>query len=60
MQVAQSGHVAAGRVAGTPATLHQPAQRLGDIALGHHVVGEGVQDVVGVKVGDRWLPSQRE
>ena len=51
-QVAQAGHVAAGRVAGPPAALHQPAERLGEVALGHHVVGERVEDLVGVEVGD--------
>ena len=58
-QVAQAGHVAAGRVAGPPAAVHQPAERLGEVALGHDVVGERVEDLVGVEVGDCWLPSQR-
>ena len=35
-----------------PAALDQAAQGLGDIALGHDVVGEGVEDLVGVEVGD--------
>ena len=51
-QVAQAGHVAARRVAGPPAALHQPAERLGEVALGHDVVGERAQDLVGVEVGD--------
>ena len=51
-QVAQAGHVAAGRVARPPAAFHQAAERLGQVALGHHVVGERVEDLVGVEVGD--------
>ena len=44
-----------------PAALHQPAERLGQVALGHHVVGERIEDLVGLEVGARcWLPSQRE
>ena len=51
-QVLEPGHVAAGGIAGAPAALHQPSERLGDVALGHHVVGEGVEDLVGIEVGD--------
>ncbi len=51
-QVAQPGHVAAGRIAGPPATVHQPAQRLGQVALGHDVVGERVEDLVRLEIGD--------
>ncbi len=50
-QVAQAGHVAAGRVAGPPAAIHQPTEGLGHVALGHHVVGERVEDLVGLEVG---------
>ena len=55
-QVAQAGHVAAGRIARPPAAVHQAAERLGEVALGHHVVGERVDDVVGVEVGDLLRP----
>ena len=51
-QIAQAGHVAAGRVAGPPATVHQPAERLGQVALGHDVVGERIEDLVRLEVGD--------
>ena len=51
-EVAQAGHVAAGRVARPPAAVHQAAERLGQVALGHDVVGEGIEDLVGVEVGD--------
>ena len=50
-QVAQAGHVAAGRVAGPPAAVHQPPERLGEVALGHDVVGERIEDLVGLEVG---------
>ena len=49
-QVAQAREVAARRVARPPAALHQAAERLGEVALGHHVVGERVQDLVGIEV----------
>ena len=55
-QVAQAGHVAAGRVARPPAAVHQAAERLGEVALGHHVVGERVDDLVRVEVGDLLRP----
>ena len=51
-QVAQAGQVRARRVARPPATLHQATQRLGQVALGHDVVGQRVHDLVGVEVGD--------
>ena len=50
-QVLEPGHVAAGRVARPPAAFHEPAQRLGQVALGHHVVGERVEDLVRLEVG---------
>ena len=50
-QVAQAGHVATRRVTGPPATFHQAPERLGKVALGHDVVGERPQDLVGVEVG---------
>ncbi len=50
-QVTQAGHVAAGRIAGPPATIHQPSERLGDVAFGHHVVGERIEDLVRREVG---------
>ena len=40
------------RVAGPPATFHQAPQRLGQVALGHDVVGERLEDLVGIEVGD--------
>ena len=51
-QVAQPREVAARRVARPPAALHQPAQGLGQVALGHDVVGHRVEDLVRVEVGD--------
>jgi hypothetical protein len=36
-----------------PAALHQPPQRLGEVALGHDVIGERVEDLVGVERRDR-------
>ena len=50
-EVLEPGHVAAGRVARPPAALHEPAQRLGQVALGHHVVGERGEDLVRLEVG---------
>ncbi len=50
-QVAQPRHVAAGRVAGPPAPIHQSPERLGEVALGHDVVRERVEDLVGLEVG---------
>ena len=50
-QVLEAGHVATGRVAGPPATFHQSAERLGEVAFGHDVVGERVEDLVRVEVG---------
>ena len=38
---------------GPPAALHQPAERLAEVALGHDVVGERVEDLVGVEGRDR-------
>lgn len=52
-QVAQTGHVGPSRIAGTPAPLAQPPQRGLDVALGHHVVGQRVEDLVRVQVGQR-------
>ncbi len=50
-EVLEAGHVRSRRVAALPATLHEPAQGRGEVALGHHVVGQGSQDLVGVEVG---------
>ncbi len=52
-EIAQAGHVRSGRVGRAPAALHEPAERRLDIALGHHVVGERVEDLVRVEVGQR-------
>ena len=52
-QVLEAGQVAAGRVARPPAALHQPAERLAEVALGHDVVGQRVEDLVGVEGRDR-------
>ena len=51
-EVLQAGHVTAGRVACPPAAFHQPAERLGEVALGHDVVGQRIEDLVRVEVGD--------
>ena len=51
-QVLEAGHVAARRVARPPAAVHQPPQGLGEVALGHDVVGERVEDLVRGEVGD--------
>ncbi len=68
-QVAQPREVAARRVARPPAALHQPSQGLGEVALGHDVVGHRVEDLVRVEVGDLLaavparepgLPGQRD
>ena len=52
-QVLEPGEVAPGGIAVAPAALHQPAERLGDVAFGHDVVGEGIEDLVGIEVGRR-------
>ena len=36
-----------------PAALHQSPERLAEVALGHHVVGERVENLVGVEGWDR-------
>ena len=59
-QVAQAGHVAARRVAGPPAALHQAAKRLGEVALGHHVVGERARISSASRSAISWLPSHAE
>ena len=51
-QVLEPGQVGPRRVAAAPAALHQAAQRLGEVALGHDVVGQRLEDLVGVEVGD--------
>ena len=51
-EVLEPGQVGPGRVAAPPAALHQPAEGLGEIALGHDVVRELVEDLVRVEVGD--------
>ena len=50
-QVTEAGHVAAGHVAGPPATFHQAPQGLGQIALGHHVIREGIHDLARLEIG---------
>ena len=55
-EVLESGQVGTGRVAAAPATLHQPAQRLGEIAVGHDVVRELVEDLVRAEVGHLLAP----
>ena len=55
-KVVESGEIRPRRVAGPPAALHQPAKRLGQVALGHDVVGQGVKDLVGVESRDRLGP----
>ena len=51
-QVAEAGEVRARRVARSPAPIHQAAQGLRQVALGHDVLGQGVHDLVGVEVGE--------
>ena len=51
-EVLEAGQVGPRRVTAAPAALHQAAERLGDVALGHDVVGELVEDLVRVEVGD--------
>ena len=55
-EVVQTGQIRARRVARPPATLHQPPECLREIALGHDVVGEGIEDLVGVERRDRLGP----
>ncbi len=51
-QVAQAGHVGPRRIARPPAAFEEPAERLGHVALGHDVVGQGVHDLVGIEIGE--------
>ncbi len=55
-EVLEPRQVGAGRVAAAPATLHQPAQRLGDVAVGHDVVRELIEDLVRAEVRDLLAP----
>ena len=50
-EVLEAGQVRSGRVAAAPTALHQPAERFGQVALRHEVVGQGLEDLVGVEVG---------
>ena len=50
-EVAQAAEVAARRVPGAQAALHQPAQGLADVAVLEHIVRERVDDLVGGQVG---------
>ncbi len=52
-EIAEAGHVRSGRVGRAPAALHEPAEGRLDVTLGHHVVGERVEDLVSVEVGQR-------
>ena len=52
-EVTEARHVPARRVARAPASLHQSTQRIGKIAIRHQVVGERVQDLVRLEIGDR-------
>src|SRR6185295_18436803 len=51
-EVAQAGQVASRRVTRPPAAVHQPPERLRQVAFRHHVVGEGVEDLVGLEIRD--------
>ena len=51
-QVAQAAEVAARRVARAQPALHQPAERLAQVAVLQDVVREGVHDLVGREVRD--------
>jgi hypothetical protein len=55
-KVIQAGEVGSRRVAGPPAPLHEASKGLGEIALGHHVVRQGIDDLVGIESGDRLCP----
>ena len=56
MQVAQARQVGARRVARSPAALHEAAERLGEVAVGHHVVGQRVHDLVRIEVRELLRP----
>ena len=51
-QVVEPGHVPAGRVAGPPASVHQSPERCAEVALGHDVVRERVEDLLRLEVRD--------
>ena len=52
-QVVEPRDVLARGVGSAPAALDEPPQRLADVALGHHVLGERVEDLVRLEVHDR-------
>ncbi len=52
-ELVQAGQVGPGRVGRPPAALHQAAKRLGEVAFGHDVVRERVDDLVGVEGRNR-------
>ena len=51
-EVLEPGQVRPGRVAAAPAAFHQPAQGLGQVALGHDVVRQRVEDLVRRQIGE--------
>ena len=51
-EVAQAAHVAARRIAGLDAAVHQVAQGLGQVAVLEQVVGERIDDLVRAQVRD--------
>ncbi|MDO8484504.1 MAG: hypothetical protein Q7S35_06120 [Candidatus Limnocylindrales bacterium] len=51
-QVPQADQFAASGVARAPAALHQASERLGQIPLGHHVIGERIENLVRIEIGD--------
>ena len=55
-ELLETGQVRAGRVVRPPAALHQPPERLGQVAFGHDVVGQGRHDLVGIEVGQLLAP----
>ena len=52
-QVVEPGEILARRVGSAPAALDETPQRLPEVALGHHVLGERVEDLVGLEIHDR-------
>ena len=50
-EVLEAGQIGAGRIAAPPAAVHEPAQRFGEVTLRHDVVGQRLEDLVGLEVG---------
>ena len=52
-QVLEAGQVRPGRIATVPAPLHEASQRFGQVAFGHDVIGQRIEDLVGIEGRDR-------